>query len=76
MKSSKIVNSKINEIGNKKYSLDHLRDSLKYIEKCISEIEIEIEGVRTEKNTFSDAVNELDEKVTCIKNEINNLCKE
>lgn len=71
----KIVNNKITEIGNKKYSIDTIKQSVNYIEKCIKEINLELDCAKNENNTFDDIVKETEEKILNIKDQINSLKK-
>jgi len=64
---------KITNIEREKYSINQVCDSVNYIQKCITEIESELEGVRNETNTFDSVVNEYQDKVNTIKADINSL---
>ena len=71
----KIVEGKISDIEKQKFGKTHVESSIEYINKCIKEVEDELEGVKSENNTFSDSVSELELKVETIGNELNSIKK-
>jgi len=64
---------KITAIEREKYSVKQVSDSINYIQKCITEIESELEGVKNETNTFDSVVSEYQDKVNIIETDINDL---
>jgi len=71
----KIVEGKISDIEKQKFGKTHVESSIEYINKCIKEVEDELEGVKSENNTFSESVSELEQKVETIGNELNSIKK-
>ena len=70
-----IVTNKITNIEKQKYGIGHIEESIEYINRCIKEMEEELENVNNETNTFETVVKELETKVNNITADINNIKK-
>ena len=70
-----IVSNKIADIEKQKYSIGHIEESIEYINRCIKEMEEELDNVNNETNTFENIVKELEEKINNITAELNSIKK-
>jgi len=70
-----IVSNKITNIEKQKYGIGHIEDSIEYINRCVKEMEEELETVNNETNSFETIVKELEEKINNITLDINNIKK-
>ena len=70
-----IVENKIINIEKQKYGIGHIEESIEYINRCIKEMEEELNTVNNETNTFETVVKELEEKINNITTDINNIKK-
>ena len=71
----KVVSEKIANIEKQKYGIDHVKGSVEYIKRCVSEMEEELKSTDNDTNTFSDVVVELESKLSTITDELNNIKK-
>ena len=71
----RVVTEKITNIEKQKYGISHIKDSIDYIERCVAEMEEELEVTCRDTNTFSDVVIELEEKSSAITAELSNIKK-
>jgi len=67
------IADKIADIEREKYSVTQVKESVDYIQKCITEIECELEEAKNETNTFDSIVQDYGTKACVIKDEINDL---
>jgi len=68
-----IISVKISDIEKKKYSISHLKESIEYIVRCISEIEEETKNIDTEMCTYNTNVTELELKIKNITEQISSI---
>ena len=71
----RVVSDKIANVEKQKYSIGHIRESIDYIKRCISEMEEELKSTCNDTNTFSDIVVELETKSSMITAELSNIKK-
>lgn len=68
-----VIRKKIADIEKEKYSINHIKESIEHIKNYIIELQADLKNVTVDNNTFSNAVDVLEQKVASINTELSSI---